>query len=355
MLKTFLFRIICVLAGAFLVASTAISLCAQQVNVAQISGQVADSTGAVIPAATVRMTETQRGVIHTAVTDGNGQYVMPGLPVRAYQLQVKKDGFKTYVEAGIELQVNDHITLNAVLQPGTVNEVVEVRAGAATVQTEEASISNVIDSKPISELPLNGRYATQLVLTSGASMMAPGGDETGSKSFYSSVVISVAGGQANATNYLLDGGDNNDTFSNVNLPFPFPDALQEFSVETSSLPARNGLHPGGVVNLVTKSGTNSLHGNAFEFYRGGAFNAKRTAFGPAGSPAATTNDTLLRNQFGGTIGGKIITDKLFFFAGYQGTRQHSSSPASTHTFTQAALNGDFTSLASAACQANKKN
>jgi len=354
MLNATLLRNIRVTAGIFLFAFTTTVLFAQQVNVAQVSGQITDPTGAVIPGATVVMTETQRGVAHTAVTDSSGRYVIPGLPVGPYRLQVQKESFKTYVQDGIELQVNDHITLNSALQPGTVSQVVEVNAGAATIQTEEASVSNVIDSKPISELPLNGRYATQLVLTSGASMMAPGGDETGSKSFYSSVTISVAGGQANGTNYLLDGGDNNDTFSNVNLPFPFPDALQEFSVETSSLPARNGLHPGGVVNLVTKSGTNSLHGNVFEFYRGGAFNAKRTAFGPAGSPAATTNDTLLRNQFGGTIGGKIIADKLFFFAGYQGTRQHSSTPASTHTFTQAALNGDFTSLASAGCQSNKK-
>src|SRR5215831_9095652 len=349
-MKAPLFRNICLLACAFLIACTPTLLVAQQLNVAQVTGQVTDPTGAVVPGATVVLTETQRGVRHTTVTDANGRYVMPGLPVGAYRLQVQKDSFKTYVQAGIELQVNDHITLNAVLRPGAVSEVVEVRAGAATVQTEEASISNVIDSKPITELPLNGRYATQLVITSGASMMAPGGDETGSKSFYSSVTISVAGGQANATNYLLDGGDNNDTFSNVNLPFPFPDALQEFSVETSSLPARNGLHPGGVVNLVTKSGTNSLHGNVFDFYRGGAFNAKPVAFTPAG----TKNDNLLRNQFGGTIGGKIITDKLFFFAGYQGTRQHSSATANTHTFTQAALNGDFTSLASAACQANGK-
>jgi hypothetical protein len=348
MLKTALFRNTCVAAGVLLLASTATFLFAQQLNVAQLSGQVTDSTGAVIPAATVRMTETQRGVVHAAVTDASGRYVMPGLPVGAYQLQVQKDGFRTYVQSGIELQVGDNVTVNTVLKPGMVDQVVEVKAGAAMIQTEEASVSNVIESKPISELPLNGRYATQLVITSGASMMAPGGDEVGSKNFYSSVTISVAGGQANATNYLLDGGDNNDTFSNVNLPFPFPDALQEFSVETSSLPARNGLHPGGVVNLVTKSGTNALHGNVFEFYRGGVFNAKPTAFTPGG----TTKDNLLRNQFGGTIGGKIFADKLFFFAGYQGTRQHSAGTASTHTFTQAALAGDFTSLASAGCQSS---
>ncbi len=230
---------------------------------------------------------------------------------------------------------------------GSLSETVEVKAAAALIQTENASVSNVVDSQRISELPLNGRYVTQLVLISGASMSAPGGDETGSKNFYSSVTISVAGGQANGTNYLLDGGDNNDTFSNVNLPFPFPDALQEFSVETSSLPARNGLHPGGVVNLVTKSGTNSFHGSAFEFYRDGAFNAAPHSFLTASG--GSVPDNLLRNQFGGVVGGKIIKDKLFFFAGYQGTRQHSASSASTHTATAAALAGDFTTLASPGC------
>ncbi|HTD24650.1 MAG TPA: TonB-dependent receptor [Terriglobales bacterium] len=350
MLKAILFRKVYVLVSVVLFASAATLVLAQQINVAQVAGQITDKTGAVIPGASVRMTEVERGVAHTAVTDTGGRYVMPGLPVGAYRLQVQKDSFKTFVQDGIVLQVNDHAMLNIVLEAGAVSQVVEVIGGASTIQTEDASVSNVIESKPIAELPLNGRYATQLVITSGASMMAPGGDETGSKSFYSSVTISVAGGQANATNYLLDGGDNNDTFSNVNLPFPFPDALQEFSVETSSLPAKNGLHPGGVVNLVTKSGTNNLHGNAFEFYRDGVFNAKQYAFTPSG----TKQDNLLRNQYGGTIGGKILTDKLFFFAGYQGTRQHASAPASTHTFTPAALAGDFTTLAGAGCQSNSK-
>ena len=320
---------------------------AQQVNVAQVSGRVTDGTGAAVAGAAVKMLETQRNIGHMATTDEQGQYLLPGLPVGSYQLEVKKDGFKTYSQTGILLHVDDHVTLNAVLVVGSLSETVEVKAAAALIQTENASVSNVVDSQRISELPLNGRYVTQLVLISGASMSAPGGDETGSKNFYSSVTISVAGGQANGTNYLLDGGDNNDTFSNVNLPFPFPDALQEFSVETSSLPARNGLHPGGVVNLVTKSGTNSFHGSAFEFYRDGAFNAAPHSFLTASG--GSVPDNLLRNQFGGVVGGKIIKDKLFFFAGYQGTRQHSASSASTHTATAAALAGDFTTLASPGC------
>src|SRR5204862_624768 len=341
--RTALFATICVAGYPALLGLWCPNARAQQVNVAQVSGRVTDGTGAAVAGAEVRMIETQRNIAHTAATDQQGEYVLPGLPVGPYQLEGKKEGFKSYSQTGIVLQVNDHVTLNAVLAVGSVSETVEVKAAAALIQTENASVSNVVDSQRISELPLNGRYVTQLVLISGASMMAPGGDEVGSKNFYSSVSISGAGGQANGTNYLLDGGDNNDTFSNVNLPFPFPDALQEFSVETSSLPARNGLHPGGVVNLVTKSGTNSLHGAAFEFYRGGVFNAAPHSFLTA---SGAKRDNLLRNQFGGALGGKIIRDKLFFFAGYQGTRQHSVATATTHTATAAALAGDFTALSS---------
>jgi hypothetical protein len=336
-----------VLACSLLAASCVwcVPAMAQQVAVAQVTGQVVDSTGAIVLGAQVRMIETDKGVLHATTSNADGYYVLPGLPVGPYKLEVTKGGFKTYALTGIVLQVNDQITQNVTLEVGSVSETVEVLAGAAVVQTESSAISNVMDSQQISDLPLNGRFATQLVLLSGAAMSAPAGDEVGSKSFYSSVTISVAGGQANGTNYLLDGGDNNDTFANVNLPFPFPDAIQEFSVETSALPARNGLHPGGVVNIVTKSGSNQLHGDLFEFYRDGVFNAPSRSF----TPTPNKPDNLLRNQFGGTIGGKIITNKLFFFGGYQGTRQHSVAQASTHTATAAALAGDFTALESSNC------
>jgi hypothetical protein len=334
---------------AFAVLSP-VSLTAQQVAVAQVTGQVSDPNGAALPGAKVQMTEIDRSIVHTTTTDGNGNYLFPGLPVGRYRLEASKAGFKTYVLNDIVLQVNDHVTFNAPLQIGQVTETVEVSTEAPLVQTETAAISNVIDSRQMVDLPLNGRYASQLVLMSGASLLAPAGDSRGSKSFYSSTTISVAGGQANGTNYLLDGGDNNDTFGNVNLPFPFPDALEEFSVETSALPARNGLHPGGVVNIVTKSGTNQIHGDVFDFYRDGTFNALAKQM----TPSAPKPDTLLRNQFGGVIGGPIIKDKLFWFAGYQGTRARASSSTSTFSATQAALNGDFTQLESAGCQSSHK-
>src|SRR5205823_11312439 len=205
-------------------------------------------------------------------------------------------------------------------------------------------ISVVIDAQRINELPLNGRQATQLIMTLGAAAYGDAGD-TGSKTFYSSTRISVAGGQGNGTAYLLDGGDNTDAMSNVNLPFPFPDALQEFSVETSAVSSRFGIHPGATVNVVTKSGSNQLHGDLFEYLRNGNLNA-RNFF-------ALSRDSLKRNQFGGTAGGKIIRDKLFFFGGFQGTRNRSNPPVST-TFipTAAMLNGDFSTIAGAGCQSS---
>ena len=159
----------------------------------------------------------------------------------------------------------------------------------------------------------------------------------GSKNYPSSTVIAVAGSQGNYNNYVLDGGYHTDNFTNVNLPYPFPDALHEFSVESNSLPARNGVHPGSLVNVITNSGTNQWHGTVFDFVRNNVINA--TNF------FSTAKDTVKRNQFGGTVGGKIITDKLFFFGGYQGTREHKASSSTGYCLpTDAMLAGDFSQM-----------
>src|SRR5215510_841593 len=309
---------------------------AQAVAVAQVSGTIADSTGKVVVGAEVTMTETDKQLVRTTVSTEVG-YTLPNLPVGPYRLEVKAPGFKNYVQSGIVLQVNNNVQINVTMQVGSISERVEVSALASMVETKENSISNVIDRERISELPLNGRQATQLILTLGAAAYGDAGD-TGSKTFYSSTRISVAGGQGNGTAYMLDGGDNTDAMSNVNLPFPFPDALQEFSVETSTVSARFGIHPGATVNVVTKSGSNAFHGNVFEFLRNGNTNA-RNFFAPI-------HDQLKRNQFGGTIGGPIIKDKLFFFGGFQGTVNRSAPPqSSTHIPTAAMINnGDFSGL-----------
>ena len=316
-----------------------------QTAVAEVSGTVTDPSGAAVASANVNLVETERGVSHPTVTDSSGHYVMPNLPVGPYRLEVSSAGFKTYIRFGIILQVSDHAQVNLTLQVGVVSESVEVHAAAAMVQTTQNSISQVVDSRRMIDLPLNGRSATQLVLLSGASVAAtvPSQDITSGKSVWAGVTVSVGGGQANGTNYLLDGGNNIETAFNVNLPFPFPDALQEFSVETNALPARNGTQPGGLVNVVTKSGSNGLHGDLFEFLRNGDVNA-RNFF-------AATHDSLKRNQYGGVLGGRIIKDKLFFFGGYQGTRNRTNPPSTvSYVPTAPVLNGDFSTFDSAGCQ-----
>jgi hypothetical protein len=319
---------------------------AQSVAVAQVSGTVSDSSGGAIANAQVSMTETDKHLVRTTVSDASGGYTLPNLPVGPYRLEVKIGGFKDYVQTGIELSVNNNIQVNVTMQVGAATERIEVTATTSMVETKENSISSLVDQQRINELPLNGRQATQLIITLGAAAYGDSGD-TGSKTFYSSTRISVAGGQGNGTAYLLDGGDNTDPMSNVNMPFPFPDALQEFSVETSAVSSRFGIHPGATVNVVTKSGSNGFHGDLFEYLRNGDLNA-RNFFAP-------TRDSLKRNIFGGTAGGRVIKDKLFVFGGFQGTRNR-SNPASNTTFVPnaAMLNGDFSGITSGACTSSGK-
>jgi hypothetical protein len=317
---------------------------AQQVAVAEIDGYVADPSGQAIVGAQVKITDLDRGLVRTAVTDATGRYSFPNLSIGNYQLEVSSPSFKVYVQKGIDLQVASNPQINVRMEIGAVTESVQVNANAAQVETKENSIAQVVDEQRLIDLPLNGRNPADLLRITGFStsnMNLNGGDLTGSKNMQGSNgsgQYSVAGGAANGVNFLLDGGDNNDAFSNVNLPIPFPDAVMEFNLQTNGLPAQYGLHPGGVVNIVTKSGANAFHGDLFEFLRNGDLNAR-----PKGTIISQPiRDSLKRNQFGGTGGGRIIKDKLFFFGGYQGTRQRSDPATSTaYVPTAATLKGDF--------------
>ena len=319
----------------------------QAVSIASVTGRIVDPSGAVVVGAKVKMTELDTAGVHVAATDASGTYSFPSLPIGAYTLEATAPGFETYIQKGLNLQVNDAPQINMVLKVGSVSDKVEVQADATMVQTQQNMVSQIMDQQRIVDLPLNGRDPTQLITISGAAVNHSDGTNTGNKSFYTSQSIAIAGSAGDTTNYLLDGGDNNDSFTNVNMPFPFPDALAQFSVETSVLPAMNGLHPGGVVNAVTKSGSNQWHGDAFEFVRNGDVNAINF-FAPK-------QDSLKRNQFGGTFGGRIIRDKLFFFGGIQESivRQDPSN-SSAFIPTTAALSGDFSTLDGAGCQANNK-
>lgn len=320
----------------FLLMTTA-SVFAQTGGTASLQGGVTDPTGAAITGASVTLTNNGTKIARNTVTDSEGRYSLPNIPPGAYTLSVTAASFKGYSQTGLVLEVGSSITINPSLSIGTSTETIEVASSGVAIETESATYKQVIDQKRITELPLNGRQPTQLVLLSGGAVAAPNNDMVGSKNYITSVVISVAGSQGNYNNYLLDGGGHTDNFTNVNLPFPFPDALQEFSVESNSLPARNGLHPGALVNAVTRSGTNQWHGSAFEFIRNNVVNATNFFSG--------SKDTVKRNQFGGTFGGKIVSDKAFFFFGYQGTRNRQVGNSTNVCLpTAAELNGDFSQM-----------
>lgn len=319
---------------------------AQQVGGSQVSGVVRDTSGGVLPGAEVTITKTDTGLTRTVFTNADGAYTLPNLPVGPYQMKVVMQGFSTYVRDGIVLQVNSNPSIDVTLEIGGVGETVNVVANSNMVETKSTGVGQVIDNKSVIEMPLNGRQATELIFLSGLATSAPSGDLNTNKN-YPTVTISVAGGQANGMTYIMDGGTHNDPFNNLNLPTLFPDALQEFKVESSALPARYGHHAASAVNIVTKSGSNTIKGNAFAFLRDYHFNA-RNAF-------ATARDSLRRSQYGGTVGAPIIRDKLFFFGAYQG-KDEKSNPPTTLSFvpTQAMLNGDFTAFASPACNAGRQ-
>jgi hypothetical protein len=333
--------------AAIVCLSANVAAIAQAVNNAQIRGVVQDSSGAVVTGAQIKATHTDTGETRSTASAADGSYLLPDLAIGSYSLEVTSAAFSKYVQSGIVLEVGQNVQINIPLTVGTVAQEVHVSANAAMVETQDTSISEVIDQKRIIDLPLNGRQATDLIALSGGAAIPPNAAsrDVTSHDYVNSVAVSVSGGQINGNNYLLDGADNNDSHSNINMPFPFPDALQEFSVQTSGISARFGLHPGSVVNVATKSGTNSWHGNLFEFVRNGDLNA-RNFF-------ATSQDNLRRNQYGGTIGGPIRKDKIFVFGGYQETRIRTAPPQTVgYVATQQALNGDFSSLESAACQSN---
>ena len=319
----------------------------QAVSTAQISGSVQDSSGLAVPAAEVKATQVSTGLVRAAATGADGSYVLPNLPIGPYTLEVSKNGFNKYVQSGIVLQVGSSPTVDAVLKIGSVTEQVLVQADAALVETRTTGVGQVIDNQRVLELPLNGRQATDLIFLAGMATVGNGANLNSGVRNYPTVQISVAGGLDSGVAYLLDGGTLNDPYNNLNLPLPFPDALQEFKVETSALPAQYGHHSSAAVNGVTKSGTNAFHGGVFEFLRNEVFNA-RNAF-------ALRRDSLKRNQFGGTLGGPIMKNKLFFFVGEQSTVRR-SAPATTIAFvpTQAMLNGDFTTVAGAGCNTNNR-
>jgi Carboxypeptidase regulatory-like domain len=317
-----------------------------------ILGTVKDPSGGAVPSAHVKLTETQTSLARTTVTNTQGGYVVPALRPTQYTLSVEAPGFQNFVQKGIVLEANQSLTVNVKLILGATHQAVTVEAAAVQVNTSTPTLNQVVDERRMLELPLNGRNAATLTTLVAGAVTAPNAGAIVPFTVPGVVTISTNGAFQNQTNYQLDGANNNDLLTNVSMPFPFPDALQEFSVQTSNYSAQYGENAGGMVNIVTKSGTNELHGDGFEFVRNAVFNS-RNFF-------AAQRDQLKRNQFGGTIGGPVVIpgayngrDRTFFFFGYQGTRLSNTQNGLTSFLpTPAMVSGDFSAFLQADNPAN---
>jgi len=331
---------ICFFLGLILVSASTMPVWAQ-FTTARFSGIVTDQSGALVAGATVTILDLETGYTQTTKSTSAGQYLFPSLPVGAYQITVSMAGYKSYVQKGIVLSVDQAAALNVQLQVGMVAQEVIVNANASLVTTDSATVGQLIDEQEIKELPLNGRYVQELVF------LAPGTSNVTSNYcaanceggvFPSEQYAKVNGGGANGVNYLLDGVDANDTYINTNVPFPNPDALQEFNLITGNMSAAYGNAIGGVVNVVTKSGTDQIHGDVFEFLQNSALDASDYFSQGQVNP-------LKQNQFGGSIGGPIIKNRLFYFGSYQGTRFRTASNGQIASVPNAAeRTGDFSDL-----------
>ncbi|HWQ55763.1 MAG TPA: carboxypeptidase regulatory-like domain-containing protein [Bryobacteraceae bacterium] len=309
--------------------SLAGALCAQTRDTASIFGVVDDPQGAAIPGATIKLTSIATAQVRTTTTDEAGRYVFNLLPIGSYQLAVDQPAFRRYERTGILLQANANVKIDIRMEVGDVRTVVSVDAAATQIETQVATLREIVDRARVVELPLNGRDAAQLAMlvpgvTSGNYNTGVAGQDS----------FSVNGSRSNNVRFTLDGGQNMDNHYNLNVPFPFPDAVEEFSVQTSNMGADHGNSSAAAINIVTKSGTNQLHGTGFWFVRNSEFNA--TNF------FSHQPDRLKRNQAGFTVGGPLIKNKLFAFGGIQQLWLR-SAPGSlrAQTLNAAQRQGDF--------------
>jgi hypothetical protein len=314
---------------------------AQTAGSGSIQGVVTDPSGAVIPNALVTLVEASTNVTLTTKTSSGGDYAFPNINVGTYSLTVTATGFETFTTTGNVLEVGSSIAINETMTVGSTRVKVEVHAEGMALQTEDASFKQTVDAREMTEMPLNNRYMTGLVSLVGGTQSQVPSDASGSKFPTQTTGFSIAGAQGNAVTWRLDGGDNVDYMGGGNGPLPFPDAIGQFSVETAALGGQGGNEGGGLINIVTKSGTNSYHGSAFWFIRNNLIDADNFF--------STSKDTLHQNQYGGTFGGPVRIPKLFdgrnkvfFFAAFQHTYADSASATSSaYVPTAANLAGDF--------------
>ena len=319
---------------------------AQEVT-ATINGTVTDPSGRVVPNAQVTATDLDRGTVWPVRTDAAGFYSLSNLPVGRYEVRFTASGFRAAVQSPIELQLNQVAEVGAQLVVGQNTETVQVTNEAPILQTETTDVGTVIDARTNVSLPLASRNYLQLtLLTPGAVTVQPTGFESGQNAGQVTRP-EINGNRFDANSFLLDGMDNNDAGSNYVVYSPQPDAIQEFRVITQNAPAEFGSYMGGIISASIKGGTNSFHGTAFEFFRNDVLNANQW-MNKLVPGSVTPRQKLRWNEFGGTIGGPILKDKLFFFADYQGERFDFPSTSSLITvFTAKERTGDVSELVAA--------
>src|SRR2546421_8392850 len=300
----------------------------------RILGRVADPSGAVLANVSVRITNQATGVARETKTNGSGDYTFVEVAPGNYTAEFEQKGFKRNVQKDVTVDVNQVVTLNSTLQIGATAETVEVTSEAPLVDITSTQLGAVVNDRSVSQLPPNARGTYQflqlqpgVVSTVGSgNQIVYGSDKAGS--------VSVNGGRGRANNFSVNGGDANDQFVNLPAIQPSPDSIQEFRVLTNTFDAEYGRNSGAIVNVVTKSGTNSLHGSAYEFFRNKVLNA-RGFFD-------TEKPDFKQNQFGATLGGPIYKDRTFYFGSYEGRRVIRGIPSDSVAVPTAAQRiGDF--------------
>ena len=305
----------------------------------QINGVVTDSSGGVVPGVNVTAVEEETGLSRETLTGANGLYTFPSLRPATYEIRAALTGFRSIRRTGIQLLASQNLSLNLTLELGELSETVSVAGNAVQVDLTTATLSEVVDHARIVELPLNGRDATKLTTLVAGTVISSVSTETG-KTIPGALRLSSNGSEALSVSFRLDGTSNTDLYEHENLTFPFPDALQEFSIQTSNYSAAQGNSSGAVVNAVTRSGTNTYHGGSFGYVRNARFNS-RNYF-------AAAPDALDRRQYGAYLGGPVKlpgyngTNRTFFFLGWQGTLIKNTT-ATTTVFapTDDQRNGNF--------------
>ncbi|HEU4414613.1 MAG TPA: carboxypeptidase regulatory-like domain-containing protein [Candidatus Angelobacter sp.] len=302
----------------------------------RIVGNAYDQTGAVVPGVHVRITNTATLQTRDTVTDSSGYYQVLSLPIGTYTVSADHKGFNPIVTNASKLEINQSLKIDLTLNVGTNTESVTVEATVATVETINPTMGSTITEREIANAPLNGRNVLDLALLQPGVQPADNPGNAGARS--ASTAFSISGGRNDSNTFLLDGGANNDLLDNSAVYNPNPDAVQEFKVLTSNFGAEYGRNGGGIVTVVTKSGTNAFHGTAFEYNRNTAYNANDFISNSQGLPRSV----LKRNQFGATLGGPIVKKKVFFFFSYQGQRQTQLVASDVgQTFTAPEIQGNF--------------